>query len=307
MKVGIVGAGFVGATSAYAIALRGSATEVVLVDVDEARASAEAEDVAHATPFTARVRVVAGGFEALAGSRLVVLAAGANQRPGEARADLLRRNAAILRDVVPEVRRHAPDALTLVTTNPVDAMTLLASRDAEGAGAPAGRVFGSGTMLDTARFRQAVARHVGVDAHHVHGYVVGEHGDSEVLVWSSLDVAGRPVGEVCASLGVPWGPEDRAGIEDDVVGAAYRIIEGKGATYFGIGAAVAHVAEVVLRDQRAVLTVSAVDEGRGCALSLPRLVGGEGVMHTIGVDLDGGERRRLEASARVLREHAEAL
>jgi L-lactate dehydrogenase len=307
MKIGIVGAGFVGATAAYAIALRGSATEVVLVDVRREKAEAEAEDIAHATPFSARVRVRAGGYEELAGSRLVVLTAGVAQEPGESRLDLLRRNADVFHAIVPEAVGHAPAAMLVVATNPVDAMTALAERYGAEAGLPAGHVFGTGTMLDTARFRQAVARHVGVDAQHVHGYVVGEHGDSEVLAWRSLDVAGRPVAEAAATLGADWTEADKDRIEDEVVRAAYRIIAGKGATYFGVGAAIARTAEVVLRDQRAILTVSAQEAAFGCAISLPRLVGGGGVMQTLGVDLDADEHRRLEASAEVLREHAAAL
>jgi L-lactate dehydrogenase len=307
VKIGIVGAGSVGATAAYAIALRGSATDVVLVDLRPDKAEAEAEDVAHATPFSARVRVAAGGYEDLAGSRLVVLTAGVAQQRGETRLDLLRRNADVFDAVVPEVLRHAPESMLVVATNPVDAMTALAERYGAEVGLPPGHVFGTGTMLDTARLRQAVARHVGVDAQHVHGYVVGEHGDSEVLAWRSLDVAGRPVAEAAAMLGVTWSEADRERIEGDVVGAADRIIAGKGATYYGVGAAIARAVEVVLRDQRAILTVSATEPSFGCALSLPRLVGGGGVMQTLGVDLDVEERRRLDASATVLREHAAAL
>jgi len=307
VKVGIVGAGFVGATAAYAMALRGSATEIVLVDLRRERADAEAEDVSHAIPFSSRVRVRSGSYDDLLGSRIVVLTAGVAQKQGETRLDLLRRNADIFHSIVPEVGRRAATAMLLVATNPVDAMTALAERHGADAGLPPGHVFGTGTMLDTARFRQAVARHVGVDAQHVHGYVVGEHGDSEVLAWRSLDVAGRPAAEAAASLGASWTDDDRARIEDEVVRAAYRIIQGKGATYYGVGAAIARAAEVVLRDQRAILTVSATEPAFGCALSLPRLVGGDGVMQTLGVDLDEQEQRRLDASAEVLREHAAAL
>ena len=307
MKIGIVGAGAVGATAAYAVALRGSATEVVLVDLRRKKAEAEADDVAHATPFGAQVRVTAGVHEDLAGSRLVVLTAGVAQRPGENRVDLLRRNAEILHRILPEVLRHAPSAMIVVATNPVDAMTVLAERYGREAGLPEGHVFGTGTMLDTARFRQSVARHVGVDAQHVHGYVVGEHGDSEVLAWRSLDVAGRPLAEAAETLGVGWTEAHRERIEDEVVRAADRIIAGKGATAFGVGAVIARATEVVLRDQRAILTVSATEPSFGCALSLPRLVGGDGVRLTFGVDLDDDERRRLEASAEVLRGHAATL
>jgi L-lactate dehydrogenase len=301
MKVGIVGAGAVGAAAGFALTLRGVATELVLHDADEARAAAEAEDIAHATPFAARVRVSAGPIEQLAGAQLVVIAAGANQRPGQSRLELVERNAGVMRDVVPRVASVAPQAVLLIATNPVDPLTELSQRLGADAGLAEGQVFGTGTTLDTARFRHAVARQLGVDAQHVHGYVVGEHGDSEVFAWSSLDVGGRPPEEVAAALGLRWAEADRRTIEEEVVGAAQRIISGKGATAFGVASAIARIAEVVLRDQRSILTVSASAEAFGCALSLPRLVSGGGVVNEIGVALSPDEQRRLEASAEVLR------
>ena len=168
-----------------------------------------------------------------------------------------------------DVVRHAPDAVVVVATNPVDVMTRIAQTRATAAGVPDARVFGTGTMLDTARFRQIVAMRIGVDVTHVHGYVVGEHGDSEVLVWSSLDVGGRPLDAFADSLGIAWTAEDRAAVEDEVVNAAYRIIEGKGATYYGVAAVVARVVETIARDRRSILSVSAWSETFGCALSLP--------------------------------------
>ena len=205
--------------------------------------------------------------------------------------------------VVPEVFRHAPDALLLVATNPVDVMTSVAERCASDAGVPAGRVFGTGTMLDTARFRQIVAATIGVDVTHVHAYVVGEHGDSEVLVWSSLDVAGRPLAEFASAMGGSFSEEDRLRIGDEVVHSAARIIQGKGATYYGVAAVIARAVEVILRDRRSILTVSATSPDHGCALSLPRLVSGAGIVRDLGVSMDDDERARLERSAEVLREH----
>ncbi len=307
MKVGVVGAGFVGAAAANAIVLRGVATELVLVDVDAEKAAAEAADIAHVTPFAAPVRVHAGAMEDLRGSGVVVLTAGVAQRPGQTRLDLLQRNAEILGSVVPEIVAHAPDAVLLVATNPVDVMTAVTERAASEAGLDPHRVFGTGTMLDTARFRQIVGARVGVDVTHVHGYVVGEHGDSEVLLWSSLDVGGRPLGEFAAAMGRPWTEEDRRTTEDEVVNAAYRIIQGKGATYYGVAAAIARAVEVVARDRRSILTVSAWSDAYGCALALPRLVCGAGVFQEVGVSVDEDERRRLERSAAVLREHAASL
>ncbi|HZD78811.1 MAG TPA: L-lactate dehydrogenase [Actinomycetota bacterium] len=298
MKVGVVGAGFVGAAAANALVLRHVATDVVLVDVNETKAAAEAADIAHVTPFSAPVRVGAGGYEQLAGSAVVVITAGRAQQPGQSRLELLRANARILRSVVAEVVAAAPDAVLLVATNPVDVMTRVIEQHA---GLGGGRVFGTGTMLDTARFRQIVAARVGVDVTHVHGYVVGEHGDSEVLIWSSLDVAGRHLAAFVHAMGGAFGQEDRAEVEDEVVNAAERIIRGKGATYYGVAAAIAGAVEVILRNRRSIMTVSAWTPEYGCSLSLPRLVSGPGVIRELGVSMDGGERSRLERSAEILR------
>jgi L-lactate dehydrogenase len=195
----------------------------------------------------------------------------------------------------------------LIATNPVDVMTWVAERCAAEAGTPAERVIGTGTMLDTARFRQIVAARIGVDVTHVHGYVVGEHGDSEVLVWSSLDVAGRSLGEFAGAMGGAFDEDDRRRVEEDVVNAAYRIIQGKGASYYGVAAVIARAVEVVLRDRRSILTVSAWSEAHRCALSLPRLVSGSGILREVGVSIDAEERARLERSAEVLREHLERV
>jgi L-lactate dehydrogenase len=307
VKVGIVGAGYVGAASANALVLRGIPTEIVLVDMDEARADAEAADVAHVTPFAAPVRITSGSVADLVGSSVVVLTAGSHQTPGQSRLDLMGHNAAIVESVVPEVFRHVPDALLVVATNPVDVMTSVAERCAREAGVPAGRVFGTGTMLDTARFRQIVAATIGVDVTHVHAYVVGEHGDSEVLVWSSLDVAGRPLAEFVEAMGSSFPDEERSRIEGEVVNAAYRIIQGKGATFYGVAAVVARVVEVLLRNRHSILTVSATSAEYGCALSLPRLVTGGGIVRELGVQVDDEERSRLEGSAQVLRDHLTQL
>lgn len=307
LTVGIVGVGAVGAAAASAITLQGVATDVLLVDADRDRAEAEAADISHATPFTAPVRLRAAGIEQLGPCRVVVITAGAAQRPGESRLDLTGRNAAILGEIAPRVLAAAPNAVLLVATNPVDLMTLVVHRLAGDAGVPGGHVFGTGTMLDTARFRQVIAARVGLDPQHVHGYVVGEHGDSEVPVWSSLDVGGRPLLEICGALGVPWGPEHQREVEDEVIHAAARIIAGKGATAFGVAAAISRTVRVVVRGQRSILTVSAWDEDAGCAYSLPRLVTDAGVVRTVGIALDDAERERLAASAEILRRSADGL
>ncbi|HMS03001.1 MAG TPA: L-lactate dehydrogenase [Gemmatimonadaceae bacterium] len=303
MKVGIVGAGHVGATAAYALALRGSATDVVLVDISPARAAAQAMDVAHAVPVAQPVRVTSGPMSALAGFDVVVLACGPSIEPGQTRMAILERSARIFGEVVPDVVRHAPGALLVVASNPVDVMTHVT---AQIAGLPAERVIGTGTILDTLRFRAQLSAHLGIAATSIHADVLGEHGDSEVLAWSSARVGGMPLLAVAEQLSRPIASAVRARIDEDVRRAGYRILEGKGFTSFGIGAAIARVVDAVRDDERAVLTVSArtpkVAGLRDVALSLPRVVGRAGVLHTFEPDVDAAETEALAASAAVIRE-----
>lgn len=307
MKVGVVGAGFVGAASAYAMAIRGSCSELVLIDVNKKKALAEARDIAHATTFTAPVRVEYGDYEALKGADVVVMSAGVNQKPGETRLQLLGRNAGIFRAVIPQIVEHAPGAIILVSANPVDIMTELTERIAQEAGARPGSVLGTGTVLDTARYRQLVGAHMDVDSRHVHGYVFGEHGDSEVLGWSSLDIAGLSIVDFAQTKGVEWNDDIKAQIEEDTVRAAYAIIEGKGATYFGIGASTARIVESLVRDERAIYTVTASVPEYGCAMALPRVVTGAGVGQVLHPKMGADETTALEASAAVLRDYASQL
>lgn len=307
MKVGVVGAGFVGAATAYAMAIRGSASEIVLIDVNVAKAEAEAQDIAHATTFTEPVRVTRGEYADLADAAVVVMSAGVNQKPGETRLQLLGRNAGIFRTVIPQIVQNAPDAIIVVSANPVDIMTDLTERIAYAAGGKPGSVLGTGTILDTARFRQLVGAHMGIDSRHVHGYVFGEHGDSEVLGWSSLDIAGLAVHEFAATKGIAWDDEVRAQITDKTVRAAYTIIEGKGATYYGIGAATARLVESIVRDERAIYTVTATVEEYGCSMALPRLVTGDGVGLVLHPQMGADEKDALQRSAAVLREFASQL
>lgn len=304
MKVGVVGTGLVGSTAAFAMVMRGVGGEIVLVDKNLQRARAEADDLFHAVPFAHPLRVRPGEYADLTGSRVVILAAGVSQRPGETRLQLLARNAAILQSVVPDVLAHAPDAVLVVATNPVDVMTHLAGRHAAALGVSPTRVLGSGTMLDTARFRALLGRHLGVDSQHVHAYVVGEHGDSEVLTWSLATVGGMPLQEFCRQHGIRLDDEIRQGIDNQVRNAAYTIIEGKGATYYGIGSALARVVDVVLHDQRSILTVCTpeVEIASVCdvTLSLPHLVGGDGILAGFPLPLSAGEEAALQASARVI-------
>jgi L-lactate dehydrogenase len=311
MKIGIVGCGMVGSTSAYALVMSGVGREIVLVDVNRARAEAEANDIYHAVPFAHPLTVRAGDYADLASARVVVIAGGAAQKPGETRLQLLQRNAGVFRQIVPSVLRHAPDAVLLVVSNPVDIMTHLATHYAAQFDVPHTRVIGSGTTLDTARFRTLLGQHFDVDPHHVHAYVLGEHGDSEVLAWSQASIAGLALDEFATVHGKPLTVGDRQQIEENVRRAAYQIIAGKGSTYYGIGSAVARIVDVLLHDQRAILTIcSRVGGVPGCdgvTLALPHLVGGQGALATIPLPLDELEREGLRRSADILREAIQSL
>jgi L-lactate dehydrogenase len=305
MKVGIVGCGFVGATAGYALVMQGVGREIVLVDKNSARAAAEADDIRHAVPFAHPLEVREGSYTDLDGCKVVVICAGVGQRPGETRLQLLERNAQVFGEVVPAVLQQAPQAVLVVATNPVDVMTHLAARFAEKCGVAAGRVLGSGTTLDTARFRSLLGTHCGVDSHHVHAHVIGEHGDSEVLTWSLATIGGMPLESFARLRGIDLSESVRKDIDAKVRGAAYTIISGKGATYYGIGSALARIADVILHDQRAVMTVGVptadIAGVTNVTVSLPRLVGGQGVLETFPLPLNDGENAGLSASAGVIR------
>jgi L-lactate dehydrogenase len=304
VKVGVVGTGLVGSTAAYAMVMRGVGREIVLVDKNTARAQAEADDVVHAVPFAQPLQVRAGNYSDLVGSQVVILTAGVSQRPGETRLQLLGRNEAIFRQVVPGVLEFAPEAVLVVATNPVEVMTHLAARYAAEHGVPPSRVLGSGTTLDTARFRVLLAGYLGVDARHIHAYVVGEHGDSEVLTWSLVTVGGMPLAEFCRTNELELTQSVQEEIDHQVRHAAYRIIEGKGATYYGIGSALARIADAILRDQRSILTVcTPVAEVAGVCdvtIALPHLVGGQGTLASFPLPLSEEEEAKLQASAQVV-------
>jgi L-lactate dehydrogenase len=304
MKIGIVGTGMVGSTAAYALVMRGVGSEIILVDKNRKRAQAEADDIFHAVPFSNPLRVRAGEYADLSDSQVVILAAGVAQKPGESRLLLLEKNSNIFRQLVPSILEYAPETVLVVATNPVDVMTSLAVRYAGELGVPSTRVLGSGTTLDTARFRALLGRHLGVDSRHVHGYVVGEHGDSEVLTWSLVTVGGMALVEFCRRQGITLDDAVRREIDHRVRDAAYQIIEGKGATYYGIGSALAHIVDAVLRDRRSILTVCTQEaEVLGVCdvtISLPHLVGGQGVLADFPLPLNKEEEAALQASARIV-------
>jgi L-lactate dehydrogenase len=307
-RIAIVGAGTVGSTIAYAVMLRGLVHEIVLVDAVPHKAEAEARDLMHGSMFVPQVEVAAGTVDDCRGSTVVVVTAGAKQKPGQTRLQLVETNAALFRELVPRIFSAAPQALLLVVSNPVDVLTYISLRIAEVA---AERIFGSGTVLDTSRFRALLARRLGVAVANVHAYIVGEHGDSEVPVWSSAQVAGVPLDAVASAAGRPFGEGDRAEIVRGVRDAAAEVIAAKGATNWAIGVSAARILEAVLRDEHSVLTVSGLLQGHDgiddVCLSVPRFIRRGGAGDPLPVRYDEAEAAALRRSADILRETARRL
>ncbi len=311
MKTGIVGSGFVGATAGYALVMRGVGRRVVLVDQNRARAESEADDILHAVPFAHPMEVTAGDYADLAGCKVVIVSAGVGQKPGETRLQLLGRNTEVFKQVIPNILQHAPQAILLIATNPVDVMTHIAAHCAGEFSVPSSRVIGSGTTLDTARLRSLIGRQLNIDSQHIHAYVLGEHGDSEVIPWSLVTVGGIPLEEFCTGGEISICSEDYARIDEKVRRAAYHIIEGKGATYYGIGSAIARIVEVILQGERSILTVCTpmkdVAGIKDVTVSLPNLLGGEGIIQTFFPNLNEAEKTALQASAQVVRSVVDEL
>ena len=300
-KIGVIGAGHVGATFAYALLRSGIAAEIVLVDASRARAEGEAMDLQHAAPFERPTRIRAGEWDDLANSAVIVVTAGAGQRPGQSRLDLAQRNADVIRDIAPRVAAVAPATILLIATNPVDVLTHIALTTS---GLPSSRVIGSGTLLDTARFRALLAERFAVDPRSVHAFIIGEHGDSEVPVWSLANIAGMRLPEYCAAVGEPYPMTDADDIFARTRDAAYQIIERKGATYYAIASGLVRVVEAIVRDQSTVLSVSTLVEGAygisGVCISLPAVIGRKGIERVLPLTLDDTELEGLRRSAAVV-------
>jgi L-lactate dehydrogenase len=301
-RIAIVGAGHVGATLAYSLVLHGLAPEIVLIDADRGRAEGEAMDLSHAVPFSQPGRVWAGDYDDCGPAAVVVLTAGAGQKPGETRLDLAGRNAAIFREVVPRITAVNPGAVLLVATNPVDVLTFATWKLS---GLPPQRVIGSGTILDTARFRYLLSQHFGVDARSVHAFVIGEHGDTEVPVWSLANIAGMRLPDFRAAHRL--GPDQAAmdAIVEDTRRAAYHIIERKGATYYAVAAGLLRILEAILRDQATVLSVSSLvppEYGvENVCLSVPTVITRQGIERVLHLPLSDDERAAFQRSAAVVR------
>ena len=289
-KVAVIGCGFVGASIAFSLMQKGLFSELVLIDSNTAKAHGEAMDLSHGLPYTASMDIYAGSYDDIADSALIIITAGANQKPGETRLDLIGKNVGILRAILPQITSRGFEGILLIVSNPVDVLTYAAQRIS---GYPAHRVIGSGTVLDTARLKYLLSRHLGVDSRSVHAVVIGEHGDSELAVWSGANVSGIGLDHFCELRG------------HFVRDSAYRIIEEKGATYYGIAMAVARIAECIVKDEHAVLPVSTVLQGeyglKGLALSIPSVLGKSGVETVLEIPLSAQESAELQASAGGLR------
>lgn len=307
-RVAIIGAGLVGSTIAYAALLREVVQNVVLIDVNAAKAEAEAKDLMHGSMFLPAVDVRSGELEACAGCDVVVITAGAKQKPGQSRLDLAATNAGIFRNLIPAVLEVNPGAILLIVSNPVDVLTFISLKLS---GLPPGRVIGSGTVLDTSRFRSLLSRRLRVAVTNVHAYIVGEHGDSEVPLWSSAQVAGLPLRDYSIPGVEPLTETDQDEIFHNVRNAAAQVIRAKGATNWAVGLAVNRILGAILRDERSVLTVSGLLDGSddlaGVSLSMPRIVSRGGLGEHIPLRLTDAELLALRRSAETLRRSAHDL
>ncbi len=308
-KLAIVGAGAVGTSLAYAALIRGSAREIALYDMNAAKAEAEVLDLAHGTQFTGSSTVSGGGdISAVDGANVVVITAGAKQNPGQSRLDLAGTNVEILRNLMPQLVERAPDAVFLLVTNPCD---VLAAAAMKFSGLPANRVFSSGTVLDSSRLRWMLSERTGVATSSIHAYIVGEHGDSEFSLWSQSRIGPVPVREWRDSAGAAITEAELANIAESVKTAAYKVIEGKGATNYAIGLSGARIVEAILSDEGAVLPVSSVLTDyhgvSGVALSVPSIVNSTGVASVLNVDFDAHELEMFHRSAQALHESSVAL
>ena len=301
-KAAIIGCGLVGSSIAFRFLQQGLFSQLVLLDVDQDRAEGEAMDLSDGLPYGATMEITAGSYDDITDCTLVVITAGVNQKPGETRLDLIGKNTAILRSILSEITARDFDGILLIVSNPVDVLTYAAWQMS---GYPKERVIGSGTVLDTARLKQLLGEELGVDSRNIHAFIVGEHGDSELAVWSEANVSGLDLEDFCRIRGMAMNPAEMERMYREVRDSAYEIIRRKGATYYGIAMAVGRIAACIVKDERAVLPVSVVLSGQygleGLALSIPSIVGRNGLKEILEIPLSGEERQALDASARQMK------
>lgn len=300
-KVGIIGCGFVGATIAYTLMQSSIFREMVLIDVDKEKAVGEAMDLNHGIPFASPISIYAGEYSDLKDAGIIIITAGAGQKPGETRLDLVNKNVAIFKSIVPSITKHVSDAILLVVSNPVDILTWVTLKLS---GFKESHVIGSGTVLDSGRLKYVIGEHLKVDPRSVHSFIIGEHGDSEVTAWSSVNVSGIPVNQFCEMRGYETHEENKVKLSNMVKNSAYEIIDRKGATYYGIAMAVKRICESIVRNEKSILTISSMQhhyyEADGVCIGMPAVVGNDGVEQVVCIDLDGHEAELFKKSVDAL-------
>lgn len=302
-KIAIVGTGFVGSTTAYTLMLSGLTSEIVLIDINKRKAEGEAMDMNHGMPFVKPVKIYSGDYPDCRDADIVVITGGANQKPGETRIDLVNKNTAIFKDVIGNIVKYNTECILLVVTNPVDILTYVTYKLS---GFPKNRVIGSGTVLDSARFKYMIGEHMGVDSRNVHAYIIGEHGDTEVPTWSLASIAGIPMEAYCKDCNNCDSENFKNDTYNNVRNAAYEIIDRKGATYYAVALAVRRIVEAIVRNENSILTVSSLLEGEyglnNICLSIPSQVNSEGIARIISVPLNNEESELLSKSAEALKQ-----
>lgn len=301
-KVAVIGCGFVGSATAFALMQSKLFTEMVLLDIDFDKADGEAMDIAHGIPFAGQMKIYAGNYEDIADAGIIIITAGANQKPDETRLDLVNKNIAVYKNIIPKIAVQGFEGILLIVSNPVDILTYAAVKLS---GFPENRVIGAGTVLDTARLKYALSEHLGVDSRNLHSFIIGEHGDSEIAAWSSTNVSGIPLDDFCEMRGHFNHAQAMREIAEDVKNSAYEIIEKKDATYYGIAMSVKRICESIVRDEKSILPVSAVMHGyygiEGIALSMPAIVGANGVETHVPISLNEEEEKALSHSVETIK------
>ena len=307
-KAAVIGCGFVGSATAFTLMQSRLFSELVLLDVNMEKADGEAKDIAHGIPFAGQMKIYAGTYDDAADAANIIITAGANQKPGETRLDLVQKNTAIYQSIIPEIVKRDFGGILLIVSNPVDILTYVALKLS---GLPENRVLGSGTVLDTARLKYALGEHLGVDSRSVHSFIIGEHGDSEIAAWSSTNVSGIPLNDFCEMRGHFNHDAAMDAIAEKVKNSAYEIISKKQATYYGIAMSVKRICECIVRNERSILPVSAMMHGEygieDITLSMPAIVGIGGVETHVPIALSEEEAEKLVESAKKLKEVAKGL
>lgn len=303
-KISIIGAGFVGSTTAYALMLEGLASEIVIVDINKDKSTAEAMDLSHGAAFVKPVNIISGEYEDTRDSDIVIITAGIGPKPGETRLDIINKNISIFKTMIPQIVKYNPNAILLVVSNPVDVLTYITYKLS---GFPSSRVIGSGTVLDTSRFRYMLSEHFSIDARNIHTYIIGEHGDSEIAAWSLTNIAGMSADEYCSKLCGNCDNSFKYSIPEAVKNAAYEILNRKGYTNYAVALAVRRIVEAILRDENAILTISSLFTGQygidDVYLGIPTVVGKAGAKNILEVNLNEEESSKLHESSAMLKEY----